>query len=457
MSLRDWVQNWLHGDEPKPAAQQAPSADTYRAQAAAPKSAPAAAPKSGLQGWKPPANTPAPPQMRTAPPPAPAPKHLPAFGSPPEPWVPATPAQKATPPEMPDGIRSMLNENNWTLPDRSKKNEPGDMPDTAFVSLADLQQYDYKITNEEKTRIRDTYSTPGALYAGYHPPIGVEVDKNMPLMHMTPTQSAVLSADAYANLGADQQAAVDFNTLLVDSREKDLAQTWDLSPEDQAEHDARVEKLFGKGFGSETVAPNTVKLLDELNVVQLGQDLDEYLSLERAIDSKELGTFKFSDADVKTLNTLANAAEQKTQYKDIRSAANLQAVDSANIQAAQQKIKTALANPAAVSYDFNTLMMPTDTDAANVPLGFGETGTDQVFRDSLSALGSTNLAQWNIPADADPMSFILDNLKETGADEATQEKFLQYVANQAQLFGQYGNEEQKTMAALVNKRAGLGG
>lgn len=162
----------------------------------------------------------------------------------------------------------------------------------------ELKGYVYDLNPMEWQRIQDNFGASteqnieGTLTAA--PPLlarpGLEPD--VPKVKADTYSSAPLSWDEYQALSGDQKAAVDFNTLLVEAREKDLSKKWSLSPDEQAEYDTRVTKVFGQGGSSKQPAPNTVKLLATLDFEAVGQDLDQYLSLERGFTMEDLDTFK---------------------------------------------------------------------------------------------------------------------------------------------------------------------
>lgn len=481
-------------DDPKPEEKAAPRASSNTSgmwqpgtKTLSPKSAPkaepkAAAPKSGgLPGWTPPANMPAPPQASqgTA---IPKPKEEPVNSvrdwlhqpggllGPEEQPAPLTDAQKAAPPDLSVGMQNLLNSQNWQLP-TSATQKGGGMPDTSFEkgSLTDLHEHDYTISSDEWDRIQNTYSTPGAGAAGYSKPADANLNQNMPLMQLGEQESAALTWEAYDALSSDQKAAVDFNTLLIPAREEDLGKSQFLNEADRATYDAKVTELFGEGGGSDVLAPATVDLLSQLDMNFVGQDLDEYLSLDRGISSTELMDFKFSDKDAKTLGELADGAAGPT-YEEVRAPENIAAIDTAAIQKGQQLIKTALANPEALTYDFNSLMFGPSAEiqlAGQPPIGFGtettqwsnpdEAALNSWYQKGLSTLGAADPTQFGVPAGADPMSYLLADMEQNGGGPEDQQKFLDYIANQVSLIGQYGTPEDATMAAMITKRAGLGG
>ena len=424
---------------------------------------PAGAPQpKSMEGWVPPP-APAPPAGPTS-----QPGRAPAAPNP----APAAP--KAPPPQISDGVRELLNDANWKVPEKGKTTE---MPKSSFEKggVKELLDYDYSVTEQEWNRIVDAYSTPEARAAGFIPPSPTKtVDDNTPLMNLEPEESAALTWEAYEALSNDQKAAIDFNTLLVDARQKDLKKPTKLTGNDLTDYTKKVTELFGEGRGADVVATNTVGLLDQLDMDVVGQDLDEYLSLERAIDTEEIGDFEFSKRDVQTLQSLATGGEQpaeqiEQQYATVRSPENLAAVDTSAIQKAQQLIKTALQSPEAMTYDFDTLVYgPSEEMKGQPPMGFGDATTkwkdptdadkNEWFQSGLTILGSEDPSKMGVPAGQDPMSWLLGDLDAaTQGDAKTRQEFIDYIANTTNLVGQYGTKEDATLAAMINKRAGLGG
>ena len=357
----------------------------------------------------------------------------------------------------PDSVLQGLNELGFKV--TAPKKAAG-MANESFSTTKKLAEHEYRVSPQENEYLRNSFNQPTVITgmnAGTISPPSTPVDKALPIMHMEEHESAALTWEAYESLGDQQKAAVDWNTLLIDAREKDFSDSVAIAtPEEREKYDSEVERLFGRDGGSNRYAPNTMKLLSELDVVQVGQDLDQYLSLERAIDDTQIADFKFTARDIATLDALASGDKKAQSYANARDGGNMGAISSANVQAAADKIKAALANPDAITSSFDALMFG-NSEAGVAPLGFGDSGTDKAFQTALAVLGAEDVTQFGIPSDADPMSFILDDLVKQGADDTTKSLFLDYVGQQAQLFGQYGSDEQKIQAALVSKRAGLGG
>jgi hypothetical protein len=100
----------------------------------------------------------------------------------------------------------------------------------------------------------------------------------------------------YQSLTPQQQKAMRFNELLINATEAD--RRGKVAPQEQdPEYRARVAEMFGTEGGSQVYAPNTVALLDKMGMGRLrGQDLDEYLSLDRAYDVNEIKALQPWDA-----------------------------------------------------------------------------------------------------------------------------------------------------------------
>lgn len=360
----------------------------------------------------------------------------------------------------PNSVLQALNEKGFKV-DEPKKS-PG-MPASSFLSTTSLADHTYRISNIENEYLENSFNTPTVMIGqspGVIKPPGVPIDEALPVMHMEPTESAALTWESYDELSNHQKAAVDWNTLLIDAREKDLTDSTRplATPKERQEYDVEVERLFGEQGGSNRYAPNVVDLLSKLDMVQVGQDLDEYLSLERAIDDTQLSDFKFTTRDIATLELLADAGEeqQQTSYATARSGGNISALNTGNADAVTDMIRSRLKNPEIIASDFESLVYGS-ADAKVAPIGFGDSTTDIEFQKSLAVLGMEDPTLYGVPEGVDPMSFIITNLEGMGADEQQTSQFLDYVGQQTALYGQYGDKDQKVQAEMVRKRAGLGG
>lgn len=219
-------------------------------------------------------------------------------------------------------------------------------------------------------------------------------DKDFPKTEVT-TKEAVLSWDAYNALTPAQQAAVDFNSLLVNARETDLSHSYAPDAERRAAYDKRVSNLFGPGGGSETYAPETVSLLSQVGADLIGQDLDEYLSLERAIDLTEIKDFDLSKIKALTLGpggspnpTTGLPVDTTPVYREVRTSENLKNIDAEVINRAKTTIDNAMRDAYAALATFETT------------LAAGRYEESRTLGGGLSDLSGMRLAQGaSIPAD----------------------------------------------------------
>ena len=120
--------------------------------------------------------------------------------------------------------------------------------------------------------------------------------------------------EQYQALDPDQRAAVDFNTLLIKAREKDLNTDYQPSEEQRTAYHDKMVSIMGEGNGSRTFAPETLQLLDQINFEGHGEDFDSFLSLKNAINAHEL-----KDFDVDRVNLLSQSdAAHEPAGKDYR-------------------------------------------------------------------------------------------------------------------------------------------
>lgn len=133
-----------------------------------------------------------------------------------------------------------------------------------------------------------------------------------------------MTPEAYWALTKEQRRAVDFNGLLYAARERDLnrdAST--ISEERMAKYAKDSERIFGKEGGSKVAALSTVALLKRIDWQGVGQDLDEFLSMERGFSENEVKNFNISDAEMKQLDDFVNATPPATQISSSPSYGNL--------------------------------------------------------------------------------------------------------------------------------------
>jgi hypothetical protein len=279
----------------------------------------------------------------------------------------------------------LLNQQNWTLPAAPKRTS---LPDAMFSSAdaMSLKDFSYNVAGPEFQRLHDLYSSPGAQEAGYMPsgqPAGA------PTVKMEGGQAVPLTWDAYQALSDDQKAAVDFNSLLVTAREADLSDKTPLEGLEEIEYDKAVTEMFGEAGGSAVQAPAVVSLLRKVNFSAVGQDLDEFLSLERAVDASELKDFKISNADVKAMEsfqlneaTPAGRVERNKALGQARTPENIQAVESAVIEQSRTMIETAMQDANNAIWSFQQLAGGAPGSPDQVPLGYGQPGARANLEDA---------------------------------------------------------------------------
>lgn len=218
----------------------------------------------------------------------------------------------------------------------------------------------------------DAYRQPLANQQGYREAPRAS-DKNK-------LKGARLTWKEYDRLSDDQKKAVDFNGLLVDAREKDLRSTqgpW--SEEKLKQYQQDVTDMFGESGGSDTIAINTVALLKSIDFQAVGQDLDDYLSLDRAITADELKDFKLSNEPVvqgtpASVYQTTQGAGPYSNMDALKTPENLAAVDSLAITRSADLIEAAMTDGEKRFWSVATAVnpvLPTEQNIKDIPYGFG--------------------------------------------------------------------------------------
>jgi hypothetical protein len=101
-----------------------------------------------------------------------------------------------------------------------------------------------------------------------------------------------MSVDAYLQLTPKQRASVDANTALVQAAEQDVAswakQNMAGKPIDDKKYLDQVKSKFGDNGGSDTYAPRTMAVLEDLGLNLQGKDLDQYLNHSALVTEADL-------------------------------------------------------------------------------------------------------------------------------------------------------------------------
>lgn len=145
---------------------------------------------------------------------------------------------------------------------------------TDLATVTELGPHTYELTDWQQEQARQSY--------GVKPP-----EESQRITGDAVRYGKANLAD-YETLTPQQKNAMRFNDLLVAAVEADRQAA--VAPEMQdTTYQSRLQEMFGTQGGSEVYAPNTLALLEKMGMGRLrGQDLDEYLSLDRAYDVGEI-------------------------------------------------------------------------------------------------------------------------------------------------------------------------
>lgn len=231
-------------------------------------------------------------------------------------------------------------------------------------------------------------TSPLAAAAGGHVRVTENQQKQPFDVEIDPGEVFEMTEEAYWSLTPDQRAQVDFNTMLFDARQADLTQPVTLDGEAQIAYDDMLQTVFGSTErGSDIVGMNTLKLLDSMGLEAHGQDLDDFLSMERGFTADEIVNFEMSDEELmlldKALSTAPRDLEKNgDQYMEIYGAKNMGALDATVLARSSEFLNEALSDPTA--WDFgsavdNALGNAGKTQPGDVPFGFAQRDENGVF------------------------------------------------------------------------------
>jgi hypothetical protein len=357
-----------------------------------------------------------------------------------------------------------MREQQWETPD-APENPRGDKK---YRKQRELEDFTYELEPWQIQQLTDLYANK----PGYRAPELQGEPEPVKADDLTTTQ---LTWKKYDKLTPDQKAAVDFNTRLVEARELDLQlgqSGKSLTPEKLAQYRDDVTKMFGSEGGSDTVAIHTMELLKSIDFKAVGQDLDEYLSLERSVDLDELKTFKLTDTPVvegveKTFNSERERQQDAirnpnqgpyTNLDALASPGNLDAVDSAAIRASKAQIEASMQDYSTNYWSWDTAMHPkeyTRADKDEVPIGYG----DALRNPKLPAEDKKGRPNWSLDRFAaqswewlkDGQDFTMDDVEEffVAYDYSPKER--------ADWFGYINNRARNEMQYGAQKRIGVDG
>ncbi len=425
--------------------------------------------------------------------PAPAPGD-PGFVGPvaPPAATPATPATPATLLQQADPKKE--------LQERTEKEKNLQWAETELLKQETPAWYEAMLTARRKRdrewRSRDRFDKMRELPAHEFSLSVAQRDGQKPMLFMRdPYSSSVqkdgtqnmktgrLTHEAYDALSPDQKLGVDLNGLLYEARKRDLKASLRKldSPKETAQYNADVERIFGPGNGSDIVAPNMVRLLKEVDIVAVGQDLDEYLSMERALTNKELKTFNITESAVEQGKLalkaearpaagndvaaakrlmLSSAAEEPPEgtysnYEQIRSPENLQALDSLTAQKAGDLIRQRMQDRQATSWSSTAAVFRPHPKDDNFKLSKLPPGYGGAWRDANTPLmtptGEINWTKdlffensWDVLRNADndlkkELAVIGERMDRWGLNAAERQEWQDWMYTRAKKEGQYGD------------------
>lgn len=195
-------------------------------------------------------------------------------------------------------------------------------------------------------------------------------------------RSYEMSVEDYNALTDKQRDAINFNTLLVEAREKDLNTEYKGSP--QQPYIKAVERIFGEDGGSTVFAPETIAALTQIDFQApkegVGSDLDDFLGLKVAITEKDLANFNAPTTDI--MSQLSGQLGSSPVQNDLVAGTN-------KLEAELEKSKLLLndwrsAATRATGLEASQWFGGTP----NAVIGYGDSEADVYFRQALDALNN---------------------------------------------------------------------
>jgi hypothetical protein len=239
----------------------------------------------------------------------------------------------------------------------------------------------YKGQTDDASHTTDTQTATGAEH-------DMRVAEGLIDKTYKPRKTFAMTWKDYQALSPEQQGAVNFNTMLVNAREKDLNTNYHPEPAQTLAYQDAVTKMFGEDGGSDTYAPETLAVLQQIDYHNEKSDLDNFLGLKEAITVKDLKGFSMPDTttDVTSaLGSMQQPSEQQTlQATLIEHTQELQsALEQGNQVIRNFQTSAAIQRGDLVDYlggnPANPLKMP------GLP-GWGMTPKDKSFQGAFEAL-----------------------------------------------------------------------
>jgi len=375
----------------------------------------------------------------------------------------------------PDYVVQLLEKAGYAAPSTEGTGRQS-IPGLNMKAAEDLTPYGYRVSDEEARNILETYA-PEAK--GDPAKITAERVESK-------DQAVPMTLAAYNKLSPDQRAAVDFNTALVEAREKDLMGGWmiKVAPKDSGADEAR-KSMFGEDAPTGGYPEATLKLLEKIGYKAPGTGLEDFLSLDMAVTADELKNLKLpkditfategkAAAKVEpTINPFTGKPDDNPfaqvavdDYGKVRSSENLAMIELDVIRRASELLAQARNNNEAGSWSpaaTATSFLGGTPRAESVPFGWGaersaftdpkDSSKDGNFRMILEVLqndqSKTKLA--------DSQAF-WDKLKATGYGEKDIDQLFEFLDQRTRWMLENGVKplEGQNDATIIRELAGLG-
>lgn len=347
-----------------------------------------------------------------------------------------------------------------------------------------LTPYGYRVSDQEAQHILGSYAK------GYKKPAdGPDIadPRERPEVEVKGVRSAPMTVEAYNKLSKDQRAAVDFNTALVEAREKDLASGWmiRIAPDEakQGQYDAAQKGMFGEDATTGGYAENVTNLLKKVEYSAPGTSLTDFLSLDMAIDTNELKDLKlpkntsFATPTVTDSSTSGSPRRDAfggqpkdaftgaadNDYAKTRSAENLAMIQLDTIRRAGEVLQQRKASWSPAASALQALGMPVSSN--EIPFGWGTPETDRsmfspkdqtkdqnfnkVFETLLNDSSKTKIAE---------SKAFWGQLKQLGYNEKDIDELFNYLDQRTRWMEESGFAigEGQNNATVIRELAGLG-
>ena len=361
------------------------------------------------------------------------------------------------------------------------KASPTDVKRPSFPGLdmkaaEELTPYNYRVSDDEARNILDTYA-----------PDAKGDPKKITEQRVEGERQAVpLTVAAYNKLTPEQRAAVDFNTALVEAREKDLNSGWMIrvAPDDEAA--AQRKSMFGDDAPTGGYPEHTMALLEKIGYKAPGTKLEDFLSLDRAITADELKDLKLpKDINFATTGPQESdgwaaeagrhqgivqdsmKARDEAGYGKVRSSENLQMIELDIIRRASEVLAQARTGGAARSWSpaaTATNWLGGSMRGERIPLGWGQPEDRSRFsnpsdraKDNDFRIVFDNLLNDRSRTKLADVEAFWARLKQVGATEEDIDQLFQFLDQRTRVMIENGEKVAagQNDAAIIRELAGL--